>query len=1035
MTLHRQPTPPSVQVYACGAPDAPGPQAARQRRATQVTPVASYECGRGGHDEDMTDEKAAEAREGLFDSVAGKAKEVAGAVTGKDELVEEGQLQQAEAGHRRSAVADEAVADAKREEASQEIREAEREAAQQKGSAQAAAARQEGAVEQQRAAQHAAAEREAEAVEVAAARGRRAARRPARRPAPRRGRGPEVRGDRRRARGRRRAAAPRARGRRRRPAGRAAARPDREVRTTMISTLISLPYEAARLPLRVVDGLAARLPETSAPRVAWDRALGTADRTAGGLLHHPGIAQRGTDRLERTEKLVTAARLEQEAAARREQARETAAAGRQEAQAKREAAKDRVSSGLDEAQAVEAKGTAEAVARADRAEAARKAAADAEAERREEAIEERTERVASAAEARKRAAQEAPKNELDEARETKQAAEQARADAERLSDLTEAKKEQREDSSTLPRGATGATTEQDSAAPRPASAEPLWVSEIGYGRRMSILDSATRAPPPTLVGRCCAWQRESSPPGRLPSPCTLEGRSFEEPCTGSAARRGPAQSGWTRPVQPTSWSGCPASSRTARPLPGHPRPRDTSADRSRTARRPAVAPRRGSGGSPVSRSPLRRRRFRRPLTTLLPYRTPSGPVLLSAAFSGHEQGAELAWAIRFGPWKTFAALSLDQDPVGEADRPVARSTRSGMDSPACEPYGLGIRRLREPFLRHRPAVSAGPERRRTDLPTSPPPCVTPPTRAQTRLPKATTSTTLTGTATAARLPMCATGQARIATRTSTPCHRWPSLTSAHADQGERQREEQAEGLDQVGGARLVDQLGVARATCGWCRSRRRRCRPSRQPGQQDPGGEPGVARQPRGDPQHDEPVGDGTEHVQHARRWRRPSRGRRTSSPRPGRSAVRRAARRSAADRSGWSSVSRCWGGWWWRSWWSLPCRWHLHRRPPRRSRRPGDNPGSEKQGKPWPAPARRRATMSRVTRTDPRGLRGLLPLLLVSVVVVLVAIGLSRGLWLANLHNGLLALALHVRRRLRALPAARAPRGLLFMAAGSSRP
>ena len=40
------------------------------------------------------------------------------------------------------------------------------------------------------------------------------------------------------------------------------------------------------------------------------------------------------------------------------------------------------------------------------------------------------------------------------------------------------------------------------------------------------------------------------------------------------------------------------------------------------------------------------------------------------------------------------------------------------------------------------------------------------------------------------------------------------------------------------------------------------------------------------------------------------------------------------------------------------------------------------------------------------RGPRGLVPLLLVSGVVVLVAVGQARGLWLSNLHNGLLALA-----------------------------
>ncbi|MCW2546886.1 MAG: LuxR family transcriptional regulator [Mycobacterium sp.] len=42
----------------------------------------------------------------------------------------------------------------------------------------------------------------------------------------------------------------------------------------------------------------------------------------------------------------------------------------------------------------------------------------------------------------------------------------------------------------------------------------------------------------------------------------------------------------------------------------------------------------------------------------------------------------------------------------------------------------------------------------------------------------------------------------------------------------------------------------------------------------------------------------------------------------------------------------------------------------------------------------------------DTRGLRGLAPLLAVSGVVVLVAFGQARGLWLSNLHNGLLALA-----------------------------
>src|SRR4029453_2284424 len=116
---------------------------------------------------DNDNEKAAQAREGMFDSLAGKAKEVAGAVSGKDDLVEEGQLQQAEARNRKAALGDEPVADAKREEAAQEVRETNREAAEQKGAARAQAQREESVVERQRETEHAAAAREAEKQEAA----------------------------------------------------------------------------------------------------------------------------------------------------------------------------------------------------------------------------------------------------------------------------------------------------------------------------------------------------------------------------------------------------------------------------------------------------------------------------------------------------------------------------------------------------------------------------------------------------------------------------------------------------------------------------------------------------------------------------------------------------------------------------------------------------------------------------------------------------------------------------------------------------
>lgn len=115
----------------------------------------------------MTTNSAADAREGLLDTVKGKTKEVAGALIGNDALVEEGQIQQAEADRRTQAVADEAIAGAERREAGQELREANAEVHRDEVAAAAEADRKKRAAEQQRAAQHALAEGDADRQEAA----------------------------------------------------------------------------------------------------------------------------------------------------------------------------------------------------------------------------------------------------------------------------------------------------------------------------------------------------------------------------------------------------------------------------------------------------------------------------------------------------------------------------------------------------------------------------------------------------------------------------------------------------------------------------------------------------------------------------------------------------------------------------------------------------------------------------------------------------------------------------------------------------
>jgi hypothetical protein len=82
------------------------------------------------------------------------------------------------------------------------------------------------------------------------------------------------------------------------------------------------------------------------------------------------------------------------------------------------------------------------------------------------------------------------------------------------------------------------------------------------------------------------------------------------------------------------------------------------------------------------------------LTSLLPYRTPAGPLLLAAAPAAHG-GFELQWALGTGAWRTFGLLHLgapyDGDPPVSFD-PVLHVL------PGLAHYDW-VRRLREPAYR------------------------------------------------------------------------------------------------------------------------------------------------------------------------------------------------------------------------------------------------------------------------------------------------------------------------------------------------
>jgi len=91
----------------------------------------------------------------------------------------------------------------------------------------------------------------------------------------------------------------------------------------------------------------------------------------------------------------------------------------------------------------------------------------------------------------------------------------------------------------------------------------------------------------------------------------------------------------------------------------------------------------------ASRSP-----YRRPLTTLLPYRTPAGPVVLAAVYLD-ERTLELSCAILTGAWRTLGRLRLDPgSPRTAPDEPISFDPLLNT-LPGLENYGW-VRRLREP---------------------------------------------------------------------------------------------------------------------------------------------------------------------------------------------------------------------------------------------------------------------------------------------------------------------------------------------------
>jgi hypothetical protein len=209
-------------------------------------------------------------------------------------------------------------------------------------------------------------------------------------------------------------------------------------------TMLAVPYKLYRVPLAVVDEqVAHRLPADSAPRLVFDRALGSYDRLAGRLLGDVAIAERGSDRIARSAKLAGAVALKRDAAVYRQRAAEEVESGQRSAATKREKAQERLADGLDQAEKTERRGTRHAATHARAQAKSAKQQADTRTKQRVSAIQQGLQKADAVTDAKLQQTRRGANAKLDQARATKTAANSARTHADKLGQLAATKRNSR----------------------------------------------------------------------------------------------------------------------------------------------------------------------------------------------------------------------------------------------------------------------------------------------------------------------------------------------------------------------------------------------------------------------------------------------------------------------------------------------------------------------------------------------------------------------------------------------------------------
>jgi hypothetical protein len=209
--------------------------------------------------------------------------------------------------------------------------------------------------------------------------------------------------------------------------------------------VMRIQYEIARLPLGLVaERVFSRMDSEAPARLCVERSLGMLDMTAGTALRNPELKDRGAALIERSDQLRRAARLDAAATENIKQAGASVRATREQAVQQREDARAEKASAAKQARQEAQNRKRAAVEETEKRVAAGKKRADADAAQRQGAVEAAKREEDSIIDAAEQSAVAAADAKLEDARDVHAEAVDKRAKADRIEELADAEKEQRQ---------------------------------------------------------------------------------------------------------------------------------------------------------------------------------------------------------------------------------------------------------------------------------------------------------------------------------------------------------------------------------------------------------------------------------------------------------------------------------------------------------------------------------------------------------------------------------------------------------------